>query len=153
MILKLIIWNNYFIWYFFINYLITLLMWWRCFNINAVNKLQIFQSFVITTCRLFIWIVFFTSSIFSFLTDIDMSLVFFIEKIEIFRAYAGQNRRRNESSLTQKKESSIQTVIWLINWRANSHEKNKSSIDFRTAQKIMYWCKNRNQTLLHSKIT
>ena len=70
-------------------------------------------------------------------------------KIENFLAYAGQNRRRNESSSTQKKESSIQTVIWLTNQRANSHEKNKSSIDFRTAQKTVYW---RNQTLLCSKI-
>ncbi len=73
-------------------------------------------------------------------------------KIEIFRAHAGQNRRRNESSSTQKKESSIQTVIWLTNRRANSHEKNKSSIDFRTAQKTAYWRKNRNRTLLRSKI-
>jgi len=73
-------------------------------------------------------------------------------KIEIFRAHAGQNRRRNESSSTQKKESSSQTVIWLINRRANSHEKNKSSIDFRTAQKTAYWRKNRNRTLLHLKI-
>ncbi len=40
----------------------------------------------------------------------------------------------------------------MINRRANSHEKNKSSIDFRTAQKTVYWHKNRNQTLLHLKI-
>ena len=60
--------------------------------------------------------------------------------------------RWNESSSTQKKESSIQTVIWLINWRANSHEKNKSSSDFRTTQKTAYWRKNRNWTLLCSKI-
>ena len=53
---------------------------------------------------------------------------------------------------TQKKESSIQTVIWLINRRANSHEENKSSIDFRTAQKTAYWRKNRNRTLLRSKV-
>ena len=31
--LRLIIWINYFIWYLFINYSMTLLMWWRCFNI------------------------------------------------------------------------------------------------------------------------
>ena len=79
MILKLIIWNEYFIWYLFINYLMTLLMWWRCFNINAVNELQILQSLVVTICRLFIWVVFFTSSIFSSLTDIDMSLIFFVD--------------------------------------------------------------------------
>ncbi len=53
-------------------------MWWRCFNINAVDELQILQSLVVTTCKLFIWIVFFTSSIFSSLTDIDMSLIFFV---------------------------------------------------------------------------
>jgi len=40
----------------------------------------------------------------------------------------------------------------LINRRANSHEKNKSSIDFRTAQKTECWCKNWNWTLLHLKI-
>jgi len=40
----------------------------------------------------------------------------------------------------------------LINQRANSHEKNKSSIDFKTAQKTVYWCKNRNQILLCLKI-
>ncbi len=57
----------------------TLLMWWRYFDIDAVNELQILQSLIITTCRLFIWIVFFTSSIFSFLTDIDMSLIFFVD--------------------------------------------------------------------------
>ncbi len=56
-------------------------MWWRCFNIDAVDKLQILQSLVITTCRLFIWIVFFTSSIFSSLTDIDMSLIFFVDRL------------------------------------------------------------------------
>ncbi len=54
-------------------------MWWRRFDINAVNKSQILQSLVVTTCRLFIWVVFFTSSIFSSLTDIDMSLIFFVD--------------------------------------------------------------------------
>ncbi len=53
---------------------------------------------------------------------------------------------------TQKKESSIQTVIWLINRRANSHEKNKSSSDFRTTQKTAYWRKNRNRTSLRPKV-
>ena len=72
-------WNNYSIWYLFINYSTTLSMWWRCFNIDAVDESQIFQSLVITTRRLFIWVVFFTSSIFSSLTDIDMSLIFFVD--------------------------------------------------------------------------
>ena len=83
MTLKLIIWNDYFIWYLFINYSMILLMWWRCFNIDAVNELQILQSLVITTCRLFIWIIYFTSSIFLFLTDIDMSLNFFVDRLKL----------------------------------------------------------------------
>ncbi len=56
-------------------------MWWRRFNIDVVDELQILQSLVITICRLFIWVVFFTSSIFSSLTDIDMSLIFFIDQL------------------------------------------------------------------------
>ncbi len=80
-IFRLIIWNDYSIWYLFINYSMTLLMWWRHFNIDAVNELQILQSLVVTICRLFIWIVFFTSSIFSSLTDIDMSLIFFVDRL------------------------------------------------------------------------
>ncbi len=74
-------WNNYSTWYLFINYLMILSMWWRCFDINAVNELQILRSLVVTTCKLFTWIVFFTSSIFSFLTDIDMLLIFFIDRL------------------------------------------------------------------------
>ncbi len=76
---KLIISFNYFIWYLFINYLTALLMWWRCFNINAVNKSWILWLLVITILKLIIWINYFTSSIFSSLTDIDMSLIFFID--------------------------------------------------------------------------
>jgi len=40
----------------------------------------------------------------------------------------------------------------LINWRANSHEKNKSLIDFKTAQKTTYWWQNWNRILLRLKI-
>ena len=60
-------------------------MWWRRFNINAVNESQILQSLVITTCRLFIWVVFFTSSIFSSLTDINMSLIFFVDRLWLLK--------------------------------------------------------------------
>ena len=74
-------WDDYSIWYLFIYYLITLLMWWRYFNINAVNESQILRSLVVTTCKFFIWVVFFTSSIFSSLTDIDMSLIFFVDQL------------------------------------------------------------------------
>ncbi len=59
----------------------TLSMWWRRFDIDAVNESQILRSLVVTTCRLFIWVVFFTSSIFSSLTDIDMSLIFFVDQL------------------------------------------------------------------------
>ncbi len=79
--LKLIIWFIYLTWYLFINYSTTLLMWWRCFDINAVNELQILQSLVITTLRLFIWVNYFTSSIFSSFTDIDMSLILFVDQL------------------------------------------------------------------------
>ena len=56
-------------------------MWWRRFDIDAVNESQILRSLVVTTRRLFIWVVFFTSSIFSSLTDIDMSLIFFVDRL------------------------------------------------------------------------
>ncbi len=59
----------------------TLSMWWRRFDIDAVDKSQILRSLVVTTRRLFIWVVFFTSSIFSSLTDIDMSLIFFVDRL------------------------------------------------------------------------
>ncbi len=78
---RLIIWFIYSIWYLFLNYSTTLLMWWRYFNINAVNELQILRSLVIMTLRLFIWINYSTSSIFSSLTDIDMSLIFFVNQL------------------------------------------------------------------------
>ncbi len=56
-------------------------MWWRRFDIDAVDESQILRSLVVTTRRLFIWIVFFTNSIFSSLTDIDMSLIFFVDRL------------------------------------------------------------------------
>ncbi len=74
-------WNDYSIWYLFINYLMTLSMWWRRFDINTVDESQILRSLVITTRRLFIWVVFFTSSIFSSLIDIDMLLIFFVDRL------------------------------------------------------------------------
>ncbi len=76
---RLIIWFIYSIWYLFINYSMTLSMWWRYFNINAVNELQILRSLIIMTLKLFIWIDYSTSSIFSSLTDIDMLLIFFVD--------------------------------------------------------------------------
>ncbi len=56
-------------------------MWWRRSDIDAVDESQIFRSLVVTTRRLFIWVVFFTSSIFSSLTDINMSLIFFVDRL------------------------------------------------------------------------
>ncbi len=56
-------------------------MWWRRFDIDAVDESQILRSLVVTIRRLFTWVVFFTSSIFSSLTDIDMSLIFFVDRL------------------------------------------------------------------------
>ncbi len=56
-------------------------MWWRRFDIDAVNKLQILQSLIVTTFRLFIWVNYSTSSIFSSLTDIDMLLILFVNQL------------------------------------------------------------------------
>ena len=56
---------NYFIWYLFINYLMILSIWWRCFSISTWSfKLQILQSLVITTLILRLT---FSLDIFSFL--------------------------------------------------------------------------------------
>ncbi len=93
MILRLIIWNDYFIWYLFINYLMTLLMWWRCFNINAVDESQILQLLKIIIRKLFNWIVFFTSSIFSSFTDIDMSLIFFVDQLWLLEKMLSHERK------------------------------------------------------------
>ncbi len=75
---RLIILFIYSIWYLFINYLMTLSMWWRHFNIDVIDELQILWLLVIMILRLFIWVNYSTSSIFSFFTDIDMSLIFFV---------------------------------------------------------------------------
>ncbi len=79
--LRLIIWFIYSIWYLFINYSTALLMWWRCFNIDAVDELQILQSLIIMILRLFIWVNYSTNSIFSSLTDINMSLILFVNRL------------------------------------------------------------------------
>ena len=49
--------------------------------IDVIDEFSILQSLIITTFRLFIWIVYFTSSIFSSSINIDMSLVFFIDRL------------------------------------------------------------------------
>jgi len=48
---------------------------------DAVDESQILRPLVVTIRKLFIWVVFFTSSIFSSLTDIDMSLIFFVDRL------------------------------------------------------------------------
>ena len=74
-------------------------MWWRCFDIDAVNKLQILQLLVVIICRLFIWIVFFTSSIFSSLTDIDMSLIFFVDQLWLLEEVLSRRWKSIENML------------------------------------------------------
>ncbi len=49
--------------------------------IDVINEFLILRSLVVTTLRLFIWIIYFTSSIFSSLTDFDMSLIFFVDQL------------------------------------------------------------------------
>ncbi len=46
--------------------------------INTVNELQLLQSLVIIILKLITWIDYFTSDIFSSYTDIDLSLIFFV---------------------------------------------------------------------------
>ncbi len=78
---RLIIWFIYSIWYLFINYSAALSMWWRRFNTDAVDGSQILRPLVVTTLRLFIWVDYSTSSIFPSLTDIDMSLISFVDRL------------------------------------------------------------------------
>jgi len=49
--------------------------------IDVIDEFLILRSLVVTTLRLFIWIIYFTSSIFSSLTDFDMSLIFFVDQL------------------------------------------------------------------------
>ncbi len=89
-------------------------MWWRRFNIDAVDELQILWSLVVTTCKLFIWVVFFTSSIFSFLTDIDMSLIFFIDWLWLLeRVLLHEWKLCMITFLTTQRSNIIQTAL---NW-------------------------------------
>ncbi len=92
----------------------TLSMWWRRFDIDAVNESQILQSLVITICRLFIWVVFFTSSIFSSLTDIDMSLIFFIDWLWLLEKVLSREWKLcTMTFLTTQRFNIIQTAL---NW-------------------------------------
>ncbi len=81
-------------------------MWWRRFDIDAVDESQILRSLVVTTRRLFTWVVFFTSSIFSSLTDIDMSLIFFVDRLWLL-----------EEMLSR--EWKLYTTTFLITQRSN----------------------------------
>ena len=103
---RLIIWFIYSIWYLFINYSTTLSMWWRRFNIDAVDELQILRSLVVTTLRLIIWVDYSTSSIFSSLTDINMSLVFFVDRLWLL-----------EEMLSRRWK--LCTIVFLITQRSN----------------------------------
>ncbi len=111
---KLIIWFIYSIWYLFINYSTTLSMWWRRFNINAVDELQILRSLVVTTFRLFIWVDYSTSSIFSSLTDIDMSLIFFVDWLWLLEEMLS---RRWKLCMTVFMITQRSNIVWTAsNW-------------------------------------
>jgi len=94
----------------------------------------------------------------------------FSNRIKLFLNYVAtvsqdKNRKSKFFALTQtkiddetrihhkKKESSTQTVIWVTNQRASSDEKNKSSINLRTAKKTTCWSKkSKSNSLLRSKV-
>ncbi len=89
-------------------------MWWRCFDIDAVDKSQILRSLVVTTCKFFTWIVFFTSSIFSSLTDIDMSLIFFVDWLWLLeRVLSHEWKLCMTAFLIMQRSNIIQTAL---NW-------------------------------------
>ncbi len=92
----------------------TLSMWWRRFDIDAVDESQILRSLVITTRRLFIWVVFFTSSIFSSLTDIDMSLIFFVDQLWLLeRVLSHEWKLCMTTFLITQRSNIVQTAL---NW-------------------------------------
>ncbi len=107
-------WNDYSTWYLFINYSTTLSMWWRHFDIDTVNELQILRSLIVTTCRLFTWVVFFTSSIFSSLTDIDMSLIFFVDRLWLLEKMLSREWKLCMTTFLITQRSNI--VRTVLNW-------------------------------------
>ena len=71
---------DYSTWYLFINYLMTLSMWWRCFSISTqsmIANLTITCSYNSQTLHLSCLML----NIFSSFTDIDMSLIFFVDRL------------------------------------------------------------------------
>ncbi len=89
-------------------------MWWRRFDIDAVDESQILRSLVVTTRRLFIWIVFFTSSIFSSLTDIDMSLIFFVDQLWLLEEMLSRGWKLCMTTFLTTQRSNI---VWTAsNW-------------------------------------
>jgi len=89
-------------------------MWWRRFDIDAVDELQILRSLVIITRRLFIWVVFFTSSIFSSLTDIDMSLIFFVDRLWLLEEMLSREWKLCTTTFLITQRSNI--VQTALNW-------------------------------------
>ena len=72
--------NDYSIWYLFINYSTALSMWWRRFSISTrsmIANLTITCSHNSQTLHLSCL----TLDIFSSFTDIDMSLIFFVDRL------------------------------------------------------------------------
>jgi len=69
-------------------------------------------------------------------------------KTEIFCARADQNQLSFVTSSTQRKKSSVQTIIWLTSQRTNSYKENKPSIDSRIAQETAWQLKRSKSRLI-----
>ena len=111
---RLIIWFIYSTWYLSINYSTALSMWWRRFNIDAVDESQILRPLVITTLRLFTWVDYSTSSIFSSLTDIDMSLISFVDRLWLLEEMLSRRWKLCTTVFTVTQRSNI---VWTAsNW-------------------------------------
>ncbi len=89
-------------------------MWWRRSDTDAVDESQILRSLVVTTRRLFIWVVFFTSSIFSSLTDIDMSLIFFVDRLWLLERMLSRGWKLCTTTFLITQRSNI--VRTALNW-------------------------------------
>jgi len=89
-------------------------MWWRRSDIDAVDESQILRSLVVTTRRLFTWVVFFTSSIFSSLTDIDMSLIFFVDRLWLLERMLSREWKLCTTTFLITQRSNI--VRTALNW-------------------------------------
>ncbi len=111
---RLITWIDFSTWYLFINYSTALSMWWRRFNTDAVDESRILRPLVVTTLRLITWVNYSTTSIFSSLTDIDMSLVFFVDRLWLLEGVLSRRWKLCTTAFLTTQRSNI--VRTASNW-------------------------------------